>query len=321
MRKWPPRAIESTVGEVSEVIDLVNSMGLIAAVENFDLGYDKPLCSAFAERCYGETDTLHLTFGELTVTPNDAKFITGLSIEGKAMNYKGYAQELEWENIYTFTKDVFQWDEERTKSEMLVGKSKQRIFHLSKLRYNFMGKKKLRADGKEVTPERIIATANAYVLYLLGDVIFPDVSAARVSTNFIQLLQPFDKIHKYSWGTAILAHSLNELRKASRAQRNQIGGNMAFLQAWIYMHFPIFSQRSFENKEWDHRYYGDKYTYISKPRNQKKDYLKLRRQLDNLTTKVVVYDPYKEDLAKVKGKKIVCEEQSDYLGPLFHPRG
>ncbi|XP_026419703.1 protein MAIN-LIKE 1-like [Papaver somniferum] len=233
MRQWPPQAIESTVGEVPEVIDLVNSTGLIPAVENLDLGYDKPLCSAFVKRYDWETDTLHLPFGEMTITPNDAKFITGLSIEGKSMKHKEYAQELEWNKIYAFTKDVFQWDGERTKSEMLVGKSKQRIFHLSKLGDNFMGTKKLRAEGKEVTPERIIATANAYVLYFLGAVIFPDISGARVSVNFIQLLQPFDKIHEYSWGTAILAHSLNELRKASRDQRNQIGGNMAFLQVSV----------------------------------------------------------------------------------------
>ncbi|XP_026440646.1 protein MAIN-LIKE 2-like [Papaver somniferum] len=148
---------------------------------------------------------------------------------------------------------------------MLAGKAKQRIFHLSKLRDNFMGTKKLRAEGKEVMSERIIATDNAYVLYVLGVVIFPDVSGFRVSANFIQLLQPFDKIHEYSWGTAILANSLNELRKASMARRNQIGGNMVFLQAWIYVHFPIFTQRAFENKEWYHQYYGDKYTYRKKP--------------------------------------------------------
>ncbi|XP_026451318.1 uncharacterized protein LOC113351575 [Papaver somniferum] len=222
MRQWLLEGIESTVGEVPEVVDLFNSMGLIPAIENLDLGYDRPLCSAFAERYYGETDTLHLPFGELTITPHYAKFITGLSIEGKAVKSKWYAQELEWDNIYALTKYVFQWDEERTKSEMLVGNLKQRIFHLSKLRDNFMGTKKLRAEGKEVAQERIISTANAYVLYVLGAVIFPEVSGARMSANFIQMLQPFNKIHEYSWGTSILAHSLNELRKASRAKRNQM---------------------------------------------------------------------------------------------------
>ncbi|XP_026434327.1 protein MAINTENANCE OF MERISTEMS-like [Papaver somniferum] len=277
-------------------------MGLIPAVENLDLGYDKPLCSSLAERYYGEIDTFHLPFGEMTITPNDTKFITELSIEGKSVKHANYMQELERDKIYVFTKDVFQWDEERTKSEMLVGKSKQMIFHLSRLRDNFMGTKKLRAEGNVLTRERIIATDNAYVLYVLGCVIFPDVSGARVSANFIQPLQPFDKIHEYSWGTAILAHSLNELIKASRARRNQIGGDMAFLHALIYVHFPIFAQRAFENKEWDHKYYGDKYIYKSKPKNQNKGYLKLRRQLDNLTAKNVVFDPYKEELAKGKGK-------------------
>ncbi|XP_026459966.1 uncharacterized protein LOC113360709 [Papaver somniferum] len=175
----------------------------------------RPLCSAFAKRYYVETNTLHLPFGEMTITTNDAKFITGLSIEGKAVKHKEYVQELEWDKIYAWTKEVFQWDEEKSKKEMLVGKAKQRIFHLSRLRSNFMGTKKIRTEGKEVTPQRIIATANAYVLYILGAVIFPDVSGTHVNANFIQLLQLFGKIQDYSWGIAILAHSLTELRKAS----------------------------------------------------------------------------------------------------------
>ncbi|XP_026440522.1 protein MAINTENANCE OF MERISTEMS-like [Papaver somniferum] len=256
MRNWPLQGIESTVGEVDYVIYLVKSTGMLPTVENLDLGYDKPLCSAFAERYYRETDTLHLPYGEMTITPNDAKFITGASIDGKAVKHKEYAQELEWDKIYAFTKEVFQRDEEMTKSQMLVVKAKHRIFHLSKLRELFSGTKKLCAEGKE-------------------------------------LLQPFKKIHKYSWGTAILAHSLNELRKTFRADRNQIGGNMNFLHAWIYLYFPIFAERAFKNKEWDGNFYGDMYIYKSKKKSQDVVYLKLRRQLNNLTTKDVVFDPYK----------------------------
>ncbi|XP_026436202.1 protein MAINTENANCE OF MERISTEMS-like [Papaver somniferum] len=183
---------------------------------------------------------------------------------------------------------------------------------------NFMGTKKFRAERKEVTREHIIATTNAYVLYVLGAVIFSNVSGARVSANFIQLLQPFDKIHEYSWGNDILAHSLNELRKASKAQMNQMGGNMDFLHAWIYVHFPIFSQRAFENKEWNHEYYGDKYTYKSKPKKKRTDYLNLRSQLDNLTTKDVIFDPYKKDLAEGKGKR-KKEERAFHRYPLGGP--
>ncbi|XP_026419487.1 protein MAINTENANCE OF MERISTEMS-like [Papaver somniferum] len=290
------------------------------AVENLDLGYDKPLCSAFVERYYGETDTLHLSFGEMTIITNDAKFIIGLSIDGKSVKHEGYAQELEWDKIYAFTKNVFQWDEDMTKSRVLVGKAKHRIFYLSKLRDLFMGTKKLHAEGKEVTKERIFSTANAYVLYILASVIFPDVSGARVNANFIQMLQPFDKIHEYSWGTFILAHSLNELRKAYRVDRNQIGGTTGFLQKWIYLHFPIFAEKAFKNREWGDKFYGDMYIYNSNEKSQDEVYLKLRRQLDNLTTKDVVFDPYKNDLAKGKGKMVGCTEQDSYFGTLFHPK-
>ncbi|XP_026384455.1 uncharacterized protein LOC113280032 [Papaver somniferum] len=227
MRQRPLIDDELIRGEVPEVVDLVNSTGLLSVVNNLvHLTYDRPLCSAFAERYYGETDTLHLPFGEMTITPNGAKFITGLSIEGKAVKKKDYAQELDWDKIYAWTKEVFQWDEEKTKNEMLVGKAKRRIFHLSRLRSNFIGTKKLSHEGKAVRPQRIIATDNAYVLYILRAVIFPDVSGARVNANFIQLLQPFDKIQDYSWGTAILAHSLmqeKERRLGSQSKVNIMG--------------------------------------------------------------------------------------------------
>ncbi|XP_026409842.1 uncharacterized protein LOC113304936 [Papaver somniferum] len=65
------------------------SVRLIPAVKNLDLGYDIPLCSSFDERYYGDTYTLHLPFGEMTITPRDAQLITGLSIEGNAVKHKG----------------------------------------------------------------------------------------------------------------------------------------------------------------------------------------------------------------------------------------
>ncbi|XP_026433843.1 protein MAIN-LIKE 1-like [Papaver somniferum] len=199
---------ELSKGEVPEVVDLVNSTGFLSVVNNLGhLGYGRPLCSTFAERYYGETDTLHLPFGEMTITPNDAKFITGLSIEGKSVKHKEYVQEIDWDKIYKWTKEVFQWDEEKTKQEMLLGKEKQRIFHLSRLRSNFMGTKKLRHEGKEVTRERIIATANVYVLYILGVVIFHDVSGARVNANFIQLLKHLTR-YRTTLGALSSLHTL-----------------------------------------------------------------------------------------------------------------
>ncbi|XP_026414269.1 uncharacterized protein LOC113309938 [Papaver somniferum] len=95
MRQWPLIADELSRGEVPEVVDLVNSTGLLSVVNNLShLTYDRPLCSAFAERYYGETDTLHLPSGKMTITSNDAKFITELSIEGKAVKHKDYGKSL-----------------------------------------------------------------------------------------------------------------------------------------------------------------------------------------------------------------------------------
>ncbi|XP_026451510.1 protein MAINTENANCE OF MERISTEMS-like [Papaver somniferum] len=161
-------------------------------------------------------DTFHIPVGEMTITPNDAQLISGLSMAGKAVRGKDYVNELEWHKIYAFTKNVFGWDEDKTKSEMLVGQAKQRMFHLESLRDQFMGTKKLCDQGKEVTTERITATTHLYLLYVLGIVIFPDISDAGVKANYIKLLDLIHKMANYSWGSAILENLLNELRKYSR---------------------------------------------------------------------------------------------------------
>lgn len=58
---------------------------------------------------------------------------------------------------------------------------------------------------------------------------FPNTSGNRVDANLLQLLDPLDKVHEYSWGTACHAWLVKELRKASMLGISQVVGNVSLL--------------------------------------------------------------------------------------------
>ncbi|XP_026433332.1 protein MAINTENANCE OF MERISTEMS-like [Papaver somniferum] len=68
--------------EVPEVIAIVQDSGLWSSIKYGHQECDRVTASAFAERFAPETYTFHLPFGEMTITPDDANKITGLSVTG-----------------------------------------------------------------------------------------------------------------------------------------------------------------------------------------------------------------------------------------------
>lgn len=253
-----PKALEAWLasGEAPQVVEIVKNSGLYPAIASTStIGYDKPLVSAFVERYYAETDSMHFHFGEMTITPDDAHEITGLSIEGKSVRSIGFtkdmdflkdvegaptdsafAKDLHWDLIYAFTEAKLGWNKAKTNTEMWSGKQRSKTFQLKSLRDQFMGTLRLHEERK-LDPKRVTATATAYILYILGSVIFPDTSGSRVNATYVQFLADLDRLNEISWGTACLAFLLNEMRKASRAKKDQIGGSMPLLQV---IHVPSF---------------------------------------------------------------------------------
>ncbi|XP_026430891.1 protein MAINTENANCE OF MERISTEMS-like [Papaver somniferum] len=158
----------------------------------------------------------------------------------------------------------------------------------------FKGTKEKEEKGT-LTDEQVNHAATAYLLCVLGCVIFPNTSGNRVDANLLQLLDPLDKVHEYSWGTECHAWLMEELRKASRVGISQVAGNVSLLQAWIYDHFPIL-KLSIDPawKKGDPR--GTKYVFDDKhSRTKEQQLIRLREVLDSLTTQDVCFDPYKED--------------------------
>ncbi|XP_026405440.1 protein MAIN-LIKE 1-like [Papaver somniferum] len=93
-------------------------------------------------------------------------------------------------------------------------------------------------DNKILYDLEVRATEVAYLLYVLASVTFPDSKGNRVIVPLLQLLDPFDEVSRYSWGTAVVAHLNAQLAKASQERTSQMNGNLALLQVWIYEHFP-----------------------------------------------------------------------------------
>lgn len=84
--------------------------------------------------------------------------------------------------------------------------------------------------------------ARGYLLYLLGTTLFVDKSQSSVPSNYLPLLEDLTAVQRYAWGAATLAYLYYQLGVASRGKAMQISGCLTLLEAWIYEHFPMFSQ-------------------------------------------------------------------------------
>ncbi|XP_026397584.1 protein MAINTENANCE OF MERISTEMS-like [Papaver somniferum] len=296
MSKWP---IE---GECARVREIVEKSGLYVAVENSVITYDKVAVSCFTERFYGETDTFLFPFGEMAVIPDDAGHILGLQVEGKSTGDK-FKKNLPWNEIYALNLKLFGWDEATTYVQFIPGKKyPKKEFKLNPLRKMYVGSLEKDGDNNLLSDLEVRTTAAAYLLYVLGSVIFPDSKGNRVSVNLLHLLDPLDEVSRYSWGTAIGAHLNAQLAKASRERISQINGNLALLQVWIYEHFPslIKDDEDIElESTWDitkprrtrYKFGGSQ----DKEESQKEDLIAMCYKLDHMTAKKVKFDPHKED--------------------------
>ncbi|XP_026456438.1 protein MAINTENANCE OF MERISTEMS-like [Papaver somniferum] len=207
-------------GECARVRDLVENSGLYNAVLNSVIAYDKVAVSSFCERYHAEVDTFQLPFGEMAITPDDAKQILGLQVERKSTGEK-FKRMPSWEDIYTWTKNLFGWDSEKINGLFEKGpKYPKKEFKLVDIRNMF--------SGTEKNMECRYAAAG-YLLYVLASVIFPDSRGNRVSANLLQILDPLEDVSKYSWGTAIIAHLNGQLSQGSRKLTSQINGNLALI--------------------------------------------------------------------------------------------
>ncbi|XP_026421794.1 uncharacterized protein LOC113317888 [Papaver somniferum] len=95
--------------EYEEVQTLVKNSGLYPLVENY-VKPDIVTVNYFVETYHGESDTMHFPFGEMTLIPDDAQNILGLSVTGKSIAEGYHCPEIEWLKLHALTDKLFGWD-------------------------------------------------------------------------------------------------------------------------------------------------------------------------------------------------------------------
>jgi Plant mobile domain len=184
---------------------------------------DARLITALVEWWREETHTFHLPIGEATVTLEDVAVLFGLPIDGRPLVGK---TDLNWPAVVQdllgvpVTVDTFK---RRSRTSMKLGWLNEH-FH------------SLPDDADDIT---IQYYAQAFMLSLVGSVLFTDHSGDCVSVIYLPFFQDFDEAGQYSWGSAVLAYLYRELCLATRLERKQIGGALLLLQMWSWERFPF----------------------------------------------------------------------------------
>ena len=86
--------------------------------------------------------------------------------------------------------------------------------------------------------ESIRRYARAYILQIIGGFLFSGKSSDKVHIMFLLLLQDFEVVGRYSWGSACLVWLYRQLCCASHIDTHDISRPVILLQIWIWDRFP-----------------------------------------------------------------------------------
>ncbi|XP_021729680.1 protein MAIN-LIKE 2-like [Chenopodium quinoa] len=183
------------------------------------ISIDNPLISALVERWRRETNTFHLTVGEMTVTLEDVAYLLGLAIDGEPVIGV----------TYTSCDAV---------CERYLGKAPDSgytsggMVKLSWLKECF-------SRPENASTEDIKRHTRAYLLYLVGSTIFSTTTGNKVPVMYLPLFEDFDHSARYAWGAAALAFLYRALGNASLRSQSTVSGGLTLLQCWSYFHLNI----------------------------------------------------------------------------------
>ncbi|RYR75982.1 hypothetical protein Ahy_A01g000579 [Arachis hypogaea] len=77
-----------------------------------------------------------------------------------------------------------------------------------------------------------------HMMCLFGTTLFSDKSGISVHWKYLPLLRDFSQIHKFSWGSACLAHMYRSLCRVSRYDCKDMDGPLALLLVWAWIRMP-----------------------------------------------------------------------------------
>ncbi|KAL8460025.1 hypothetical protein ACS0TY_031806 [Phlomoides rotata] len=235
------------------------------------ISIDSSLISALVERWRRETNTFHMTVGEMTVSLEDVAYLLGLPTDGKAVIGVAHPK---CDSI------CFKY----------LGKSPDSsVGGMVKLKWL---KEEFSKCPEDVSAKDVASHTRAYLLYLVGRTIFSSTNGCSVPVMYLPLFENFDEAGKYAWGAAALSFLYRALGNASARRQSTIGGCLTLLQCWSYCHLRI------GRPELDHDPNDKCFPYVLRWKGKHKgptpnrDVRSYREALDSLHLDDVVWRPY-----------------------------
>ncbi|KAL7092940.1 hypothetical protein ACP275_11G012700 [Erythranthe tilingii] len=184
------------------------------------ISLDNPLISALVERWRKETNTFHMTVGEMTVSLEDVAYLLGLPIDGEPVIGV----------TYTTCDSICVKYLGRSPDS---GYTSGGMVKLSWLKETFS------ECSENASIEEVECNTRAYLLYLIGSTIFSTTTGNKVPVMYLPLFENFDVAGKYAWGAAALSFLYRALGNAAIRSQSTISGCLTLLQCWSYYHLNV----------------------------------------------------------------------------------
>ncbi|KAF6143568.1 hypothetical protein GIB67_029737, partial [Kingdonia uniflora] len=173
--------------------------------------YNRSLITAFIEHWHRETCSFHFSKWEMTISLEDVVKLVGLAVKGKCLQGIGKP------------------DSAMKKVEKVVKKDKKGKGKVVEEEDSSTKKGK----GKKiiVNPEKSLpGTLKAYLLYLVGSLLFPKKTGAYISLKYLELFESLEKAGRYAWGTSTLAYLYREISSICSYEGKQFVAFTTFLE-------------------------------------------------------------------------------------------
>ncbi|KAL0927843.1 hypothetical protein M5K25_002058 [Dendrobium thyrsiflorum] len=239
VHEWPvncPRFMEA-----------LRMVGLDCVSQMRYLRMDHHLLTALVERWSPQTNSFHLTVGEMTITLQDVAMILGVQIDGPALVGQSIVgarrRWLTWPDCCDDLlgshplPDVVYRDpfDHRITSKFRMGQAHaQTCVPLRWLRWTFWRDSYI--DLNELDFWRHV---RAYILFIMGCHLLPDTSGSEIHLQYLTIMEDLAVFRTYSLGGAVLAHLYRELSEATRPSRANIAGCIHLLQIWAWEHLHV----------------------------------------------------------------------------------
>lgn len=210
----------TTPSNVIDEVLHVTGFHNVSIIKSFRI--DPSLITALVERWRQETHTFHLPSGECTVTLEDVAIQLGLNVNGLPVTGPTY---FDWPDL----------------CQELLGKvpepkdMKGCELKIKWLHDNFYN------QPPPITDVEVQQYCRAHILNMIGTVLMPDKSNNRVHLMYLPLLRDLNRVNRYSWGSACLAHLYKELCRATKPDAKSMGGCLILLQSWAWYRLPMFA--------------------------------------------------------------------------------